>query len=64
MNSVIVGLADRIASLVPSALPQREAAAKCYSKCMPPASCNAGDFFVDFRFEFCGSHSYFKGCCG
>jgi hypothetical protein len=64
MNSVIVGLADRIASLVPSALPQREAEAACHNQCISPSSCNAGDFFVKFKFRFCGTSAKFIGCCG
>ena len=64
MNSVIVGFADRIASLVPAALPQQDAEAACHSQCIPPSSCNAGFFFTTFRFRFCGTHATFVGCCG
>lgn len=64
MNSVITGLTDRIASLVPSALPQRDAEAACHSHCLSPSSCNAGDFFTKLRFRVCGTKATFEGCCG
>lgn len=64
MNSMIAGLADRIASLVPSVLPQRDAEAACKSHCLTPSSCNAGFFFTKSRFRVCGSHATFEGCCG
>jgi hypothetical protein len=72
MNSMMTGLADRIASLVPSVLPAREAAAAgdCHYECVAPSSCNAGDFFVKFRLHCCCTafgHSCGcnnAGCCG
>jgi hypothetical protein len=63
MNSVITGLTSRIASLVPAALPQRDAEAACASHCLTPSSCNEGDFFTKFKFKICGTKATYEGCC-
>jgi hypothetical protein len=55
MDSMMTELADRIASLVPTILPAREAAGRsgCWCSCVPPSSCNAGDYFVRIREHCC-----------